>query len=268
MAGNANKDCYPQQDRQVDEWGLNYGTFAAALLTCFIVFCGMVAHSLYFFYWRSNRRETVTTSPTEGNDYALSSIGKDSVYSYFVTDNRCGWMVALATLVIQFLMLFIFVSASESNLQKDTIDVQFTWKCPPDTDVCVDKADLNEFGWLDEWIFKALEACNVNWTAHVVESRNIKRGSTIDEMEDEIILLINKQVSDKVARGQEMEKQITRLGNEVARGQEMEKQISRLSHEIETRLSNETTRGQGMEEQIARLSNQLAMLLQNDEIPH
>eukprot|EP00956_Cyclotella_meneghiniana_P035616 scaffold116417_cov54-Cyclotella_meneghiniana.AAC.1 len=78
MIGNANKDCYPQQDRQVDEWGLNYGTFAAALLTSFVVFCGMVAHSLYFFYWRSNRRETVTTSPTEDNDYALSSIGKDS----------------------------------------------------------------------------------------------------------------------------------------------------------------------------------------------
>eukprot|EP00956_Cyclotella_meneghiniana_P002689 scaffold3165_cov62-Cyclotella_meneghiniana.AAC.11 len=309
MCCNANKDCYPQQDRQVDEWGLNYGTFAAALLTCFVVFCGMVAHSLYFFYWRSNRRETVTISPTEDVDYALSSIGKDSVYSYFVTDNRCGWMLALATLVIQFMMLVVFVRASESNLQKDTIDVQFTWKCPPDTDVCVNKADLNEFGWvsiiynkaiatsnteiiLDEWIFKALGASNVNWTAHVVESSNIKRGSTIDEMEDEIILHINKQLSDEVARGQEMEKQIARLSDEVARGQEMEKQIARLSdevargqemekqiarlsneavtrgQEIETRLSDETVRGQGMEKQIARLSNQLAMLLQNDEIPH
>jgi len=132
----------------------------------------------------------------------------------------------------------------------------------------------------------------VNWTAHVVESSNIKRGSTIDEMEDEIILLINKQLSDEVARGQEMEKQIARLSDEVARGQEMEKQIARLSdevargqemekqiarlsneavtrgQEIETRLSDETVRGQGMEKQIARLSNQLAMLLQNDEIPH
>ena len=119
-----------------------------ALLSCFVVFCGMVARSIYYFYWRSNRRETVTAMPTGDDDYALSSIGKDSVYSYFVTDNRYGWMVAVATLGVQFIILFVFVSASESNLQKDTIDVQFTWKCPRDTDVCANKADLNEYGWL------------------------------------------------------------------------------------------------------------------------
>ena len=108
----------------------------------------MVARSIYYFYLRSNRRETVTAMPTGDDDYALSSIGKDSVYSYFVTDNRSGWMVAVATLGVQFIILFVFVSASEANLQKDTIDVQFTWKCPRDTDVCANKADLNEYGWL------------------------------------------------------------------------------------------------------------------------
>ena len=138
---------------------MSYGTFATALLSCFVVFCGMVARSIYYFYLRSNRRETVTAMPTGDDDYALSSIGKDSVYSYFVTDNRYGWMVAVATLGVQFIILFVFVSASESNLQKDTIDVQFTWKCPRDTDVCANKADLNEYGWL---IFSMLMAASLS----------------------------------------------------------------------------------------------------------
>ena len=75
----------------------------------------------------------------EDDIYALGNIWKDSVYSYFVTDNRCGWVVALATLGVQFIILFVFVGASEANLQRDTIDVQFTWKCPRDTDVCANR---------------------------------------------------------------------------------------------------------------------------------
>ena len=137
---------------------MNYGTFAAALLTCFVVLCAVVARFVYSHHKRSNCRETVVM-PTEDDIYALGNIGKDSVYSYFVTDNRCGWVVALATLGVQFIILFVFVGASEANLQKDTIDVQFTWKCPRDTDVCANKADLNEYGWL---IFSMLMAASLS----------------------------------------------------------------------------------------------------------
>ena len=59
--------------------------------------------------------------------YALSKIGKDSVYSYFVTDKVFGWFIASATLVIQVVLLFIFINASEANLQNDGTDIQFTW---------------------------------------------------------------------------------------------------------------------------------------------
>lgn len=79
--------------------------------------------------------------------YALSRIGKESVYSYFVTDKALGWVVAFATLGIQVAILVLFVMASEPNLQKDTIDIQFTWKCPRDSDSCRDTADLNGIGW-------------------------------------------------------------------------------------------------------------------------
>eukprot|EP00984_Skeletonema_dohrnii_P015654 scaffold6800_cov89-Skeletonema_dohrnii-CCMP3373.AAC.2 len=84
----------------------------------------------------------------EDDAYALSRIGKESVYSYFVTDKVCGWMAAFLTLGIQVAILAFFVVASEVNLQKDTIDIVFTWKCPRDSDGCDNKADLDVYGWV------------------------------------------------------------------------------------------------------------------------
>eukprot|EP00984_Skeletonema_dohrnii_P035197 scaffold34668_cov189-Skeletonema_dohrnii-CCMP3373.AAC.4 len=75
------------------ELGLkNYGTSAAALLTCFIALCCMVAFLLYITARCRNIGNTVTseieTRIKEDDKYALSKIGKDSVYSYFVTDKK------------------------------------------------------------------------------------------------------------------------------------------------------------------------------------
>ena len=81
------------------------------------------------------------------DNYVLSTIGKESVYSYFVTDKVLGWLVALATLVAQAGILVFFVIASEVNLQGDKIDLEFTWKCPRDLDVCSDTSDLAITGW-------------------------------------------------------------------------------------------------------------------------
>ena len=94
----------------------------------------------------------------EDDKYALSRIGKESVYSYFVTDKVLGWLVAFATLGIQIGLLFVFVVASEVNLQDDKIDIQFTWKCPRDSDVCKNTADLAEAGW---FIFAMLMIANL-----------------------------------------------------------------------------------------------------------
>ena len=77
----------------------------------------------------------------------MSRIGNESVYSYFVTDKRLGWLGAFGTLVIQVAILIFFVNASEAKLQEDTIDIQFTWKCPRDSDECRNTADLKRIGW-------------------------------------------------------------------------------------------------------------------------
>ncbi|KAK1744100.1 leucine-rich repeat domain-containing protein [Skeletonema marinoi] len=152
MCCNANDDCYPQEVTPFEKMGLTYITFPAVFFVSFIVICCMVALSLYLFGKRKNRGNDLTMSAErrleEDDNYALSRIGKESVYSYFVTDMVFGWLIAFATLGIQVAILAFFVMASEANLQKDTIDIQFTWKCPRDSDVCKDKADLTNAGWV------------------------------------------------------------------------------------------------------------------------
>jgi hypothetical protein len=149
--GNADDDCYPQADTKVEKWGLkDYGTFAALLFACFVLLCCMVASLLHIIGRRRNHGITFTAAietRIKDDEYALSKIGKDSVYSYFVTDMVFGWQTALATLGIQIAILIVFTNASDANLQDDKTDIQFTWQCPRDTDVCANKADLTEYGW-------------------------------------------------------------------------------------------------------------------------
>mmetsp|Transcript_22206 Transcript_22206/g.34304 ORF Transcript_22206/g.34304 Transcript_22206/m.34304 type:complete len:376 (+) Transcript_22206:3334-4461(+) len=150
MCCNANDDCYPQEKTTVANFG--YREFAAVFFACFIVFCCLVALALYLLGKRKNRGNALSMSEErrleEDDKYALSRIGKESVYSYFVTDKVFGWFIASATLVIQVVLLVFFINASEANLQNDGTDIQFTWQCPRDTDVCDEKSDWTTFGWI------------------------------------------------------------------------------------------------------------------------
>ena len=54
----------------------------------------------------ANRLHKRATRPVyqerkEDDDYAVSRVRKDSVYSYFVTDLRFGWLCAFLTLAAQ-----------------------------------------------------------------------------------------------------------------------------------------------------------------------
>jgi cbb3-type cytochrome oxidase subunit 3 len=134
--GNANDDCYPQEKRQVTQMGSAAITFA-----CFIAFYCIVFLSLYKRNRRKNRgislTESMETMLEEDDKYALSKIGKDSVYSYFVTGQvwvrvqvrartltlTGWWWAAFVTFCTQIGILVVFVMASEAKLQKETIDI-------------------------------------------------------------------------------------------------------------------------------------------------
>ena len=130
--------------------GLNYVTFAAAFFAGFVVFCCVVVLLLYLRRKRRNLGNALTRSEEarkKDDEYALSRIGKDSVYSYIVTDKHLGWLGAFVTLGIQIFILVFFVIASEAKLQDDKIDIEFTYKCPRDAEECRDTADLSKAGW-------------------------------------------------------------------------------------------------------------------------
>ena len=130
--------------------GLDYGRFTAVLFAGFVAICGVTVLSLYSFRKRKNRENALTMSTRrrieEDDKYALSRIGKNSVYSYIITDLPMGWLGALGTLAIQFGILVLFVLVSEADLQDDKIDIEFTWKCPRNSYLCRDTADTTQFG--------------------------------------------------------------------------------------------------------------------------
>jgi len=156
MCCNANEDCHPEEEVQVAS--LNYGTFAAVLFTCFFIVSCMVVLVFYTVDKRKNRGNAITPAMEQkrtDDEYALSEIGKNSVYSYFVTNSNFGWLAAVATVGIQVGILVIFIIASEANLQDDKTDIKFDWKCPRDTDVCEDKSDLTYAGWFIFFVLMA-----------------------------------------------------------------------------------------------------------------
>ncbi|KAK1744649.1 hypothetical protein QTG54_005182 [Skeletonema marinoi] len=151
--GNADDGCYPQEETNIQKLGVeSYEIFAAVLFACFIALCCMVALLLYMTARRKKIGNSLTsemeTRIKENDVYALSKIGKDSVYSYFVTDKLFGWFLALATIGIQVGILVFFMKSAEANLQNDRTAVEFTWQCPRDTDSCKNKSKLSDFGWI------------------------------------------------------------------------------------------------------------------------
>eukprot|EP00985_Skeletonema_marinoi_P021635 scaffold13377_cov117-Skeletonema_marinoi.AAC.6 len=169
MCCNADDDCYPQEETGLKD----YGTFAFALFACFIALFFMVAFLLYITARRKNIGNTGTsemmTSIKKVDMYALSKIGKDSVYSYFVTDKKptCKMTVpiynspgiVLATLMRVSIVYNKAIATSNTDIIVNSVIVLFVMD-------------------VDEWIFSTLEAINDNWTSH--------SSASDDEMKDKI----------------------------------------------------------------------------------
>ncbi len=121
------------------------------LLFSLLAWLHLAARRPVFIFLQDGGRGNVLTRSEErlkeDDTYAMSRIGRESVYSYFVTESRVGWVVAFTTLGLQVLSLIFFIIASEAKLQDDKIDIQFTWKCPRESDECRDTGDLTKAGW-------------------------------------------------------------------------------------------------------------------------
>jgi len=157
MCCNAQNDCYPQRETDIQALGFNNYVHFSWIFFAFIVGLACVMATISFVYDKYRNRQDSseglrpnyeTTKTDKDTKYALEMIGHDSVYKFFLGNSWIGWAIFLLTIFSQMWMLFLFVEGAEIDLSNDKTDLVYTWKCPRDQDECRDTADLDWQGWL------------------------------------------------------------------------------------------------------------------------
>ena len=139
MCCNSLDDCYPQDDSKMARAGLKFTDLLWMLFLGIFCTCWLVHIVLFFKREKGNMSlEQLDAQRFEDKVYALDTIGRDSVYRFFLGECWQGWFIALVILLAQLYVLFIFVAASELDLADDNKDLEFTWKCPRDDYECRD----------------------------------------------------------------------------------------------------------------------------------
>ena len=91
-----------------------------------------ILHLILFYYGKYKDHTHSSSSQSSLEDiardqqYALDSLGRDSVYRLFVSKSWFGWSVAFLTVIVQIWMGYIFVKGSEFRLDTST-DINYTW---------------------------------------------------------------------------------------------------------------------------------------------
>ncbi len=127
-------------------------TFAGVFCVCIFVACFVWALALYAYKKHKNRNLPGSSTycravAIKDRVHALHTIGADSVYRFFLGTSWPGWILALATMTTQVLMLFVFVVGAEVDWTTDQTDLVYTQKCPRDQDECKNTNDLDWKGW-------------------------------------------------------------------------------------------------------------------------
>ena len=103
----------------------------------------------------------------------FETIANESVYGFFLTTNKPGWLIALSVMAFQFYVFFFFVQAARkgmlyivtsymsvwssfdkpilfhpSDFSDDKSDFTYSWRCPRNSEECNYLADQTPIGWL------------------------------------------------------------------------------------------------------------------------
>ena len=80
-------------------------------------------------------------------NYALETIGEDSVYHFYMTNKKRAWGVAVAVMAVQIAALVMFVNAAVKDFSNEQSDFKYSWKCPRNSTECTNESDLDWRGW-------------------------------------------------------------------------------------------------------------------------
>mmetsp|Transcript_3099 Transcript_3099/g.5688 ORF Transcript_3099/g.5688 Transcript_3099/m.5688 type:complete len:2005 (+) Transcript_3099:213-6227(+) len=84
----------------------------------------------------------------EYEEYALESIGEDSVYSYIFSKNKFSWLITLFVVVLQTVSLLYFIDAAMRDTENEASDWIYSFKCPRDNLECLNENDVSPLGWV------------------------------------------------------------------------------------------------------------------------
>lgn len=167
MCCNADKKCYPQEEPRLLQVQLpgfqSYSSFSLVLLAimmglcCFLV---LMSYSWDFIKTSQSPQQTqfsfrglkrlssryLFSQSKADEKYALEHLGKGSVYSFFLSESVVGWLIALATVFSQIVMLVPYIQASEFDLGA-LQDIEYSWSCNPSDNRCIDTNGVTNMGY-------------------------------------------------------------------------------------------------------------------------
>jgi len=162
---NVNSECHFNDQTWIKRAGFSsYVDFSWAFCLCLVVLFGLlvVLSNLYDraksgfnanrYTLRSMRtlrgRLSRRALTSRDKKYALSTVGTDSVYSFFLSTSLPAWIIVFLVLGLQIWMLFEFIRASELDFSDDTSEFVYAWKCPRNSEICLKESDEDWKGWV------------------------------------------------------------------------------------------------------------------------
>jgi len=100
--------------------------------------------------WGVTRILTTKRVLPEPGYSALEAAGEESVYFFFLSDRKWGWLVTVATLFVQVAIFGLFLSAA--SFDNGDGDFVYSWRCPLNTPECNDERAVGAYGWI-MWAF-------------------------------------------------------------------------------------------------------------------
>ncbi|KAL3795399.1 hypothetical protein ACHAWO_002646 [Cyclotella atomus] len=169
MCCNILGDCHTTEAPLLDIRSLTFVRFLSILLGSvggILVVFTFIKCKFYNPRWSRSRKADITREKIiREKENAFNSIGKNSVYCFFLTKNYVGWIIALLVISFQFYVFLFFVVAAEKDFSDDKSDFTYSWRCPRNSIDCNYIADQTWSGWVT---FGILMLCHLGKEAEVL----------------------------------------------------------------------------------------------------
>ena len=146
LLGNSQSDCEPQKETFIQQLG--FYSYMQSTWAFFGVIVGASFFVLFLSLVYDRNGNNHGDLLNYDQKYRLDTLGLNSVYQFFLGTSLCGWVIVLATIAIQFWLLFVFVKGSEVDLSDLKSDLVYTWKCTWDRTNCFSTKEITLEGWL------------------------------------------------------------------------------------------------------------------------